>query len=184
MFFEYGETEINFLKSRDEKLAAAIDKIGHVYREVEEDLFSTVVRTVVGQQISGKAQKTVWDRMENFFGQITPEKIFETDRGKLRSFGMSFRKVECIKNFAEKISSGEFDLAAVEKMPDDDATEYISSLKGCGVWTAEMVLIFCLRRKNIFSFTDGGIIRGLKILYSLDKVSRKTFEINPITQIR
>lgn len=92
MYFEYGEKEINYLKAKDKKPAAVIDKIGIVRRTADTDLFSSVVHHIVGQQISTKAQQTIWNRLTNSTGKITPEAIGGMDAKELQSFGISFKK--------------------------------------------------------------------------------------------
>ena len=75
MYFEYGPKEIDYLKSRDKKLAAVIDRVGHIEREVDTDMFSAVVHHIVGQQISTKAQATVWQRMRDMLGDVDADSI-------------------------------------------------------------------------------------------------------------
>ena len=89
---------------------------------------------------------------------------------------MTFRKAEYITDFAEKVCTGAFDLDAVQHMNDADAIRALSGLKGIGVWTAEMILLFCLRRPNILSFDDLAIRRGMAIVYHRKDIDRKLFE--------
>lgn len=144
MFFQYGEKEINYLKRKDKKLAWAIEQIGHIERRLDADLFASVVRHIVGQQISSKAQATVWARLETSLSVVTPASVHAASAEELQSLGMSLRKAEYIKDFASKIISGEFALQAVEQLSDEEAIAALSSLKGIGRWTAEMILLFCL----------------------------------------
>lgn len=176
MYFAYGEKEISYLKSKDKKLAEVIDKIGHIDRTVDTDLFSSVVHSIIGQQISTKAQQTIWKRMQDQYGAVTPETIGNADTEELQSFGMTFRKAEYIKDFSEKILRGEFDLAAVERMTDEEAIVALSGLKGIGVWTAEMILLFCLQRPDVLSYGDLAILRGMRMVYHHRKIDRKLFE--------
>lgn len=176
MYFTYGDKEIEYLKKKDKVLGEIIDQIGHVYREVDTDLFSAVVHHIVGQQISTKAQATIWNRMREEFGSINAESIGEADRSKLQSFGISFRKAEYIKDFADKVRKGEFDPDEVSLLPDKEAIVQLSSLKGIGVWTAEMILLFCLQRPDVFSFDDLAIQRGLRMVYHHRKIDKKLFE--------
>lgn len=176
MYFKYGETEISYLKDKDKKMAEVIEQIGFIKREVDTDLFSAVIHHIVGQQISTKAQETIWKRMSDSLGTLNAENILEVEPAQLQSLGMSFRKVEYIRDFADKVHSGAFDLAAVSEMNDQDAIKELSSLKGIGVWTAEMILLFCLQRPDIFSFDDLAIQRGLRMVYHHRKIDRKLFE--------
>ena len=176
MYFAYGEKETEYLKKKDKKLAEVIDTVGHIYREVDEDLFSAVVHHIIGQQISTKAQKTIWLRMQNAYGEVTPEAIDSAETEELQAFGMTFRKAEYIRDFAGKVIRGEFDLAAVEQMSDEEAIAVLSGLKGIGGWTAEMILLFCLQRPDILSYGDLAILRGMRMVYHHREMDKKRFE--------
>ena len=176
MYFQYGETEINYLKRKDKKLAWAIEQIGRIERKLDANLFAAVVRHIVGQQISSKAQATVWARLEARLKVVTPFTVYAASAEELQGLGMSLRKAEYIKDFADKLVSGEFDLQAVEQMSDAEVITALSSLKGIGKWTAEMILLFCLQRPDILSFDDLAIQRGLRMLYHHRKIDRKLFE--------
>lgn len=176
MHFEYGEKEISYLKSKDAKLAEVIDTIGFVEREIDTDLFSAVVHHIIGQQISTKAQATIWQRMQDALGQVNAETILSAGVSNLQALGISFRKAEYITDFARKVHTGEFDIEAVSQMSDTDAISALSSLKGIGVWTAEMILLFCMQRPDIFSYDDLAIQRGLRMVYHHRRIDRKLFE--------
>jgi len=176
VFFQYGGLETDYLKAKDARLAAVIEQLGHIDRVVDDGLFFSVVHSIVGQQISMKAQDTIWQRMLDAYGRISPEAIDAASVDELQAFGMTFRKAEYIKDFASKVQSGSFDLAQVEHMSDDEAIAALVSLKGVGVWTAEMILLFCLQRPNILSYDDLGIQRGMRMVYRHRKIDRKLFE--------
>lgn len=176
MYFRYGDKETGYLKSKDRVLGEVMEKIGHIEREADQDLFSSVIHHIIGQQISTKAQATIWRRMKEQFGEVTAESILATEIPELQSFGMTFRKAEYIKDFARKVQSGAFDLDGISRLPDEEAIKTLVSLKGIGVWTAEMILLFCLQRPDIFSFDDLAIHRGLRMVYHHRKIDRKLFE--------
>ena len=176
MYFEYGEAELSYLRKKDKRLGEVIDRVGRVYRTVDTDLFSAVVHHIVGQQISTKAQATVWQRLRDALGSVSAETVLAAGVPQLQSLGMTFRKAEYITDFAEKVHDGEFDIFAVEHMSDEDAIRELSSLKGIGVWTAEMILLFCLQRPDIFSFDDLAIQRGLRMVYHHRNIDRRLFE--------
>ncbi len=150
--FQYGDRELSYLRKKDVRLCRVIDRIGHVEREVDTDLFSSVVHHIVGQQISTTAQTTIWRRMHDVLGIVDAQSILLAGVPLLQSLGMTFRKAEYITEFAEKVHTGAFDLNGVAQMDDDEAIRALCSLKGIGVWTAEMIMLFCLQRPNIFSF--------------------------------
>ena len=176
MYFEYGEDEISYLRSKDKRLAEVIDRIGFIKRETDNDLFSSVVHHIIGQQISTKAQATIWQRMQETLGEVNAKTILAAGIPKLQALGMTFRKAEYITDFAGKVHSGVFNLDAVAKMSDEEAIRELSSLKGIGVWTAEMILLFCMQRPDIFSYDDLAIQRGLRMVYHHRSVDRKRFE--------
>ena len=175
-YFEYGEAELGYLRQRDKRLCGVIDRVGHIDRTVDTDLFSSVVHHIVGQQISTKAQATIWQRMRDALGEVNAETILAAGVPGLQSMGMTFRKAEYITDFAEKVRTGAFDLDAVEHMSDADAIRALSALKGIGVWTAEMILLFCMQRPDIFSYDDLAIQRGLRMVYHHRSIDRKRFE--------
>ena len=176
MYFIYGDEEIEYLKSKDKILGGVIEKIGHIERVTDTDLFSSVVHHIIGQQISTKAQETIWQRLKDELGEVNAENIYKTEISRLQSLGMSFRKAEYIKDFADKVHSGNFNLQDISEMSDEEAIKALASLKGIGVWTAEMILLFCLQRPDIFSFDDLAIQRGLRMVYHHRKIDRKLFE--------
>ena len=176
MYFEYGETELSYLRQKDKRLCAVIDRIGHIDRTVDTDLFSSVVHHIVGQQISTKAQATVWGRMQDALGEVNAETILAAGVPKLQSLGMTFRKAEYITDFAEKVHTGAFDLEGIWQKSDEEAIRELSSLKGIGVWTAEMLLLFCLQRPNVFSYGDLAILRGMRMVYRHKEIDRARFE--------
>lgn len=176
MYFEYGKKELEYLKSKDKRLAEVIDKIGYIQRTVDSDLFSSVVHHIIGQQISTKAQQSIWKRMNDELGEITADTLIICGREKLQGFGITFRKADYILNFAQKVKNGEFDLNEIKIMSDEDAISALTALNGIGVWTAEMLLLFCFQRPNVFSYNDLAIQKGLRMVYHHRKISREQFE--------
>jgi len=172
--FIYGETEVAYLKSRDKKLAAAIEEIGHIERSVNPDLFPALIESIVGQQISAKAAVTVGNRLYDLCGgdykklhTLTPEEI--------QSCGMSMRKAGYIKGVAEAAASGEIDFALLSEKSDDDIIKTLTALPGIGIWTVEMLLIFSLQRPNVVSYGDLAIRRGMMRLYGLKELPKEKF---------
>jgi len=176
VYFAYGERELSYLRQKDKRLGAVMDRIGHIDRAVDPDLFSSVVHHIIGQQISTKAQATIWQRIHDTLGSINAETILKAGVPALQALGMTFRKAEYITDFAEKIHTGAFRLDEVARMNDEDAIRALSSLKGIGVWTAEMILLFCMQRPDIFSYDDLAIRRGLRMVYHHREIDRARFE--------
>lgn len=174
--FSYGEEEISYLKSKDKHLACAIDEIGPIERAVNPDLFSALVDSIVGQQISTKAARTVWSRMVEELGEITPETICRCTEEELQKHGLSFTKVRYIQGAAEAVRTGSLDLEALHELSDDEVCATLSKLKGIGVWTAEMLMTFSMQRPNVVSYGDLAILRGMRMLYHHRKITRSLFE--------
>ena len=153
MYFKYGQTEIAYLKSKDKKLAKIIDEIGFIKKQINPNLFVSLIQNIIAQQISGKAARTIWARFKETFcaknGKISPKTIAKAEISEIQALGVSLKKASYIKEFATLVTQNKFNLKAVEKMSDNDAINALSSLKGIGIWTAEMLLLFSLGRKNI-----------------------------------
>ena len=174
--FIYGEKEIEFLKKSDPVLAKIIEEVGPIKRTIIPDLFTALVNSIVGQQISSKAMDTVWGRFEERFPQITPETINNATLEEIQQCGMSIRKATYIKEAAAKIVSGELDIDELYTLSDEEVIEKLSALHGVGIWTAEMIMIFCMQRPNIMSWGDLAIQRGLRMLYRYRKIDKKLFQ--------
>jgi DNA-3-methyladenine glycosylase II len=176
MYFEYGDKETEYLKRRDKRLGEAIDAIGHICREVDTGLFRSVVHHIAAQQISSAALKTVWARLAGRLVVVSAETVCDASLEEIQACGITFKKAGYIKDFAEKVRSGEFDVDALRDMPDAEVADTLSSLKGIGVWTAEMLMTFCLQRPDIVSYGDLAIQRGMRMLYRHRKIDRKLFD--------
>ena len=175
--FKYGEKEINYLKKKDKKLAAAIERIGHIEREIIPDLFTALISSIVGQQISAKAADTVWNRILLCLGEITPETIYTASAEEIQKCGMSMRKANYIKNIGDTVKSGFLNIAEFPMLSDEEIIKRLSALNGIGVWTAEMLMIFSMERPNVLSFGDLAIRRGIMKLYGLKELDKAKFEI-------
>ena len=175
-YFIYGQKEIDFLSRKDKRLAAAMERIGPIQREVRPDLFDALMHAIVGQQIATKAQQTVWARLVLALGEVTPETIDGAETATLQGVGLSFRKVGYMKAAARKVLLGELDVEALRLMDDASLCATLCALDGVGVWTAEMLMLFSLQRTDVLSFGDLAILRGLRMLYRHREVSRARFE--------
>jgi len=175
LYFEYGKKEIDYLSKKDKKLGAAIEQIGHIKREVRPDVFTALVKSVVSQQISTKAADTVWARL-NEKCEITANNLYDMSLEDVQSCGMSMRKAEYIKNIAAAGVHKMVDFDALVHMDDQEVIEELTTLKGVGVWTVEMLLTFSLCRPNIVSYGDLAIRRGMMLLYGHNELPKERFE--------
>ena len=176
-YFAYGDTETGYLARKDKRLARVIERVGHIQREVRPDLFDALMHAIVGQQIATKAQQTVWNRLVQALGEVTPASVDRMEADALQRLGLSFRKVGYMKGAARKALLGELDIEALRHMDDTRVSAALCQLEGVGVWTAEMLMLFSLQRPDIFSFGDLAIHRGLRMVYRHKVVNRERFEM-------
>ncbi|MEH6942500.1 DNA-3-methyladenine glycosylase family protein [Bacillus sp. JJ722] len=173
--FKYDDVELEYLKKKDKKLALLIEQVGMIERKVTPDLFTALISSVVSQQISTKAAATVWSRINQRFGAITPQVIANATVEEIQQCGLSTRKANYIKGIGDAVINGKLQLADFPKLTDQEVIEQLSSLNGIGVWTAEMLLIFSLQRSDIVSWGDLGIRRGIMRLYGLEDLTKEQF---------
>jgi len=172
---------VAYLTRRDARLGLAIERLGFLNRAVNPDIFSALVESIIGQQISTAACRTVLERLRLSFGTpktdvIMPELLASASREQIQSCGITFRKAEYLRNLAERVVGGEFSLEALRTMSDEDIVKELCTIRGVGVWTAEMLMIHSLERPDILSFNDLGIQRGMRMLYRHQTINRERFE--------
>lgn len=175
-YFQYGETETAYLKKKDKRLAEVIDKIGPIQRRVIPDLFSALVHSIVGQQITTKAQETIWKWLQERIGEVVPENILALPREELKQLGLSYRKTDYIIQAAQKVRAKDIDLERLKEMDDAEVCARLSALNGIGTWSAEMLMLFSMQRPDVLSFGDLAIHRGLRMLYHHRQIDRQRFE--------
>lgn len=174
--FQYGLKEIEHLKGKDPELGQAIDKIGMIKRELTPDPFIALISSIVSQQISKKAAATVWNRLNQALGRVSPENIVMTDLAEIQGCGMSLRKASYIKGIAEAAITGQVEFDKLQLLEDEEIIKKLSALPGVGIWTVEMLLIFSLCRPDVVSYNDLAIRRGMMNLYQLKELSKETFK--------
>jgi DNA-3-methyladenine glycosylase II len=174
-YFHYGQKEIDYLKSVDKTLGAAIERLGKVERVIIPDLFAALVYAIVGQLISAKAVHTIWNRMKERFGEITPQKIAEKSADDIQACGITMKKATCIKRMSEIVAQGNFNLHELYTLSDEAVIQKLSSLNGIGKWTAEMMLLNSMERPDVVSWGDIAIRRGMSKLYGLENVTKEQF---------
>jgi len=174
--FQYGEKEINYLKKRDKKLGQIIDEIGFIQRATNPDIFAALIESIISQQVSKQAAQTVYNRLVHLTGSLSAETIAALGIDDIKQCGISLRKAGYIKGIADAALAGEVDFAKLAALSDEEIIRQLTRLKGVGVWTVEMLLIFSLQRPDVVSFGDLGIRRGMMKLYGLPDLSRDTFQ--------
>jgi len=169
--FNYGKKQLDYLSSKDETLGKAISCFGFIEREVTLDLFQALARSIISQQISGKAADNIWNRLLSVAGEINADNIIVLDHETLRSCGISYRKVEYLKSAAKFKIEGKLDEKEFSNLQDEEIISKLVEIKGVGIWTAEMLLIFSLQRENVLSIGDLGIKKGIRKLYGDSEIT-------------
>ena len=171
------------LSKRDPILKKIIRKFSRGCLKTRNNPFFSICRTIVGQQISTKAADSIWIKFENKCKKkISPNTVLKLSRSTLRSVGLSKQKIGYLKNVALSFRNKSFNIKELKKMNDDLAIEYITQLKGLGVWSAQMFLMFNLNRPDIFPTKDIGLIRAISKNYNTSYPPSQRF-LNKISKL-
>ena len=162
------------LKKADPVLCRLIKSVGPYRIEYNEPDFSTLVRSIVFQQLSGKVARVIYGRLEAAVPHkaITPKAILRLSPEQLRALGLSQQKAAYIRDLAERTASGEVDFATLDGLSDEKVIEVLTKVKGIGVWTSHMYLMFALRRPNVLPIGDLGIRSAIQKAYALDTMPK------------
>ncbi len=158
---------------RDKRFAPLIKKHGAPDFQRRGKPFQSLVRAIIGQQVSGAAARTIYARFLSLFTKAhfpTPQAVRNMPLGKMRAAGLSGQKASYIKDLAEKFSDGTVKHHMLHNMPSADIVEHLTQVKGIGVWTVQMFLIFTLSRPDVLPTGDLGIRKGFQVLYKLKKL--------------
>jgi DNA-3-methyladenine glycosylase II len=157
------------LRAQDPVLAGVIDRVGPFRMQYRPPDFDTLVRSIVYQQLSGKAAATIYGRLQEAAGKrgVTPASILRLGPERLRPLGLSNGKVSFVLDLATKTRSRQVRFAALPAMTDDEVIEHLTAVKGIGVWTAQMFLMFGLRRRDVFPALDLGVRNAMQRAYGL-----------------
>ena len=162
---------VNYLSSLNMNLSKFLKSYNVPALPVEKNYFWALCRSVIYQQISGKAAKKISDRYLSLYTngeRMLPSEVIDIDIKKIFKVGISRQKASYIKNIAHAFNTKIIDEKNISKLNDQEIISQLTTIKGVGRWTAEMFLIFTLRRSDIFPVTDLGVQKGFKIFYSLD----------------
>jgi DNA-3-methyladenine glycosylase II len=164
---------INHLKKCDPVLRGIIERVGPFRMEYGVPQFSSVAEAIVYQQLNGKAAETIFKRFAALAGEpLTPEGILKLSGEQLRGVGLSKQKSAYLKDLAQKTAEGILDFSKLPELPDEEVIEHLTQVKGIGVWTAHMFLIFSLRRLNVLPTGDYGVQMALKRHYRKRKLPK------------
>ena len=172
----YWNKAKKILSKRDPVLRKLIKKYRNGFLTTKGKPFLSICRTIVGQQISVKAADSIWIKFEaKCKKKINPVTILKLSSKTLRSAGLSRQKISYLKNIAKNFKNKSFDIKRLKKMNDQDAINYITQLKGLGVWSAQMFLMFNLNRGDIYPTADIGLLRAISLNYKTSYPPSKRF---------
>jgi len=161
------------LKKYDPVLRAIIERVGPCRMEFDPAEFSSLAEAIVYQQLNGKAAATIFNRFASLAGEpITPERILKLTDEQLRSVGLSKQKSAYLKDLAVKAAAGTLNFSRLPELPDDEVIQHLTQVKGIGIWTAHMFLIFSLRRPNVLPTGDYGVQMAMKKHYGKRKLPK------------
>lgn len=164
---------------RDSLMKKLINVVGDIEIYLRTDYLASIVRSIVGQQISVSAASAIYGRLEELLdGKITAKGLLEKSKEELRGVGLTKRKTDYVKDLADKVASGELDLEHISDYNNEDIMNQLINVKGIGKWTAEMFLILTLGREDVLAVDDVGIQRAAKWLYEVDKSERRNVLID------
>ena len=175
------DSGIKILSQKDPRLVTLFDQFNVPALKDEENYFWSLCRSIIYQQISGKAAQAISERFINLFPSkidLKPRQILETDINNFYGVGLSKQKANYIKNIASAFYNNIIDENNLSNLSDDDIIKILTSIKGVGPWTAEMFLIFTLKRPNVLPLTDLGIQKGFKIFFSMNEMPSIKFMEN------
>ena len=179
----YWNKAKRILSKRDPVLKKIINKFNKGFLTTRKDPFFSLCRTIIGQQISTKAADSIWLKFEKKCKRkILPINVLKLSSSSLRSAGLSRQKVSYLKNIAKSFKNKSFNIKNLKKMDDEQAISYITQLKGLGIWSAQMFLMFNLNRPDIFPTKDIGLVRAISKNYKTSYPPSERF-LNKISKL-
>ena len=174
---DFWDDACRHLSKRDRVMRKLIPTFGEGRLESRGDAFTTLARSIVGQQISVHAAQAVWERfvglMTGASNRLSPKAVLNLEAPQIRAAGLSARKVEYLVDLAQHFESGQVHPGQWARMEDESIIEELVAIRGIGRWTAEMFLIFHLMRPNVLPLDDLGLLKGISVNYfSGEPVSR------------
>ena len=164
---------VRHLKKADPVLCAIIERIGPYRIEYDEPRFHSLAEAIVYQQLNGRAASTIFKRLTDLAGDpLTPEGILKLTEAQMRAVGLSKQKLSYLRDLAEKAHSGQVDFARLPDLPDEEVIKQLTQIKGIGVWTAHMFLMFALRRPNVLPTGDYGVQMAIRKHYRKRKLPK------------
>lgn len=167
MEYPVNPAAVKYLANADPALGRLMQFSGGLRRSLEPDPFIALTSAIVAQQLSASAADTIWARFRTLAGKVTPSRVMALESESMRACGLSFQKIGYIQNIASAFLSGALSDRFLRTADDAAVVRALTGIKGVGQWTAEMFLIFCLGREDVFSYGDLGLRKGMAWLYGL-----------------
>ena len=168
------------LLKRDKIMQVLINKYDRPDFNPGQDYFQSLFRSIVFQQLSGEAAQTIYKRLVNLIAEtsnLCPNEVLKLDKDDMRKAGLSFQKINYVRNLADYFENNSFKKKDVERMTDEEISKELTQIKGIGQWTVDMFLMFTLNRADILPYKDLGIQKGImKILNKKVLPSKKEME--------
>jgi DNA-3-methyladenine glycosylase II len=172
-----GKKAVAALREADPVMARLIDEHSEVVRrdlrrDRPGDAYGALLRSIVGQQLSTKAASTIYGRMTELFGghAPTPRQLLTADPEQIRAAGLSRPKIAYLRDLAQHVEDGTLELDRLDELPDEEVSAQLTAIKGLGQWTADMFLMFHLRRPDVLPVGDQGIRRAAMVQYRMRKL--------------
>ena len=177
MSIEVTEEIKEYLISKDKQLKVLFDRYGLLAFSSNETVFNSIVYHIVEQMLSIKAARKIYDRLSCICNNdVNPKTISALSVEDIRKCGISTAKAAYISKFSSDYLNGTYDFSTLSKLPDEEVVSYLTQIKGVGKWTAEMIALFVLGKKNIFSFGDVALKNGIMKFMGFRTISKKRFE--------
>ena len=169
------EAGLDFLK-KDKKMQVLIEKFGRPDFNQGQDYFQSLLRSIVFQQLSGKAAQTIYERLVSLIpktSNLCPNEVLKLNKDEMRKAGLSFQKITYVRNLADYFENNSLQKKDVEEMTDEEISKELIQIKGIGQWTVDMFLIFTLNRADILPYKDLGIQKGIMKIFKMKNLPSK-----------
>ena len=166
------EAGLDFLK-KDKKMQVLIEKFGRPDFNQGQDFFQSLLRSIVFQQLSGKAAQNIYERLVSLIpktSNLCPNEVLKLNKNEMRKAGLSFQKIDYVRNLADYFENNSFQKKDVEKMTDEEISKELIKIKGIGQWTVDMFLMFTLNRADILPCKDLGIQKGIMKILNMENL--------------
>jgi len=169
------EAGLDFLK-KDKNMKVLIKKFGRPDFNQGQDYFQSLLRSIVFQQLSGKAAQTIYERLVSLIpktSNLCPNEVLKLNKDEMRKAGLSFQKINYVRNLADYFENNSLQKNNVEKMTEEEISKELIQIKGIGQWTVDMFLMFTLNRADILPYKDLGIQKGIMKIFKMKNLPSK-----------